>query len=250
MNKILEKLHKSDLPEREYNVNEKSRENSGKVKWFTEKKKIFRKEIKDTLYNKFLKEYIVLNKWWIKWKFRTYMLDWKVWIEWILEPKYEDIEPCSENYIWVREWEKRWLVDVNGNILIDPEFDRVLDNMYEMDDKRWFINENGEALEPKYDLIVWNNVMVWNKVWLVDRKTGRELIEPKYDDVRIVRWCSIAKVWIWKKCWLLSTIDWSVIKEIEYDVIIKDKKTKTLKCKKWHSVVDEVDYNIYEEKKD
>lgn len=237
-----------DLPYK-FDDSEESDSNIDTWNGFHEKRKQFKKEIKDTLYNKVLKENFELNKGWKKWKFRTYMLDWKVWIEWVLEPEYEDVEPCSENYIWVRKWEKRWLVDVNGKFLIDPEFDRVFENTYEMDDKRWFINENGEALECKYDLIVWDNVMVGNKMWLVDRKTGREIIEPKYNYIQVIRWYSLAKVWLGKKCWLLSTVDWSVIKEVEYDVISRKRKECKLLCMKWHNVVDEVDYSIYKDKK-
>ena len=179
----------------------------------------------DEIYNRdrvFRREFS-LKQWTKQWY--SFMKNWKVWIMWILEPKYEGVAPCSDKYIWVKMWKKRWLLDADGNVVIDPEFDAVDGNAFEIDGKRWFINENGEALEPKYDVVYWNYVFVGKKCWFVDRKTGREVIEPKYDDVICpLKWCSVAVPVLWKKYGLISTIDGSIIKEIEYDAMIKDYK--------------------------
>lgn len=208
------------------------------------------KNLRDDLYNKFLKDKFVLDIDWQKEEFKSYMLNWKVWIEWVLEPEYEELEPCSEKFIWMRDWKKRWLIDFNWNVVIEPKFNYVDKNTYEVGGKQWFINLEGEDLWAKYDFILWNYVVVGKKMWLVDRKNGKEIISPIYDDLHILSWCLIAKVRLWDKYWLFSTIDGSVIKNVEYDRIKKDRKTKMLLCMKWNNIVDKVNYDISSKRKD
>lgn len=208
------------------------------------------KSVGDELYNKIRWwEKLSLNKNWKVWKFHSYMLNWKVWIEWILPPIYEDVAECSDSYIWVRQWWKWWLINVDGEMIIDPEFDSVSWNLFEMDGKRWFINGKGKALEPKYSNSFLNYVRIGKKMWFVD-KNGNEIIEPKYDDIFFYKWCSLARVRLWDKYWLLSSTDWSVIKDVEYDRIYKDRKTKSIVLLKWNST-EKMDYSAYkDEKKD
>ena len=208
------------------------------------------KNLRDNLYNKILKDKFILDIDWQKGEFKSYMLNWKVWIEWVLEPEYEELEPCSEKFIWMRSWKKRWLIDLNWNVVIEPKFDYVDKNTYEVGGKQWFINPDGEDLWAKYDFILWNYVVVGKKMWLVDRKNGKEVISPVYDDLRVLSWCLIAKVRLWDKYWLFSTIDGSVIKNVEYDRIKKDRKTKMLLCMKWNNIIDKVNYDISYKKKD
>ena len=221
----------------------------------------------------------------------SYMKNWKVWIYWILKAEYENVAPCSDDYIRVMLWKKRWLVDTEGKMLIEPKFENVYKNTYEINNKRWIINNKWEALEAKYDKIhkdgrveiagkYWlinietgeeiikpkydkiyddGRVRVGSKMWLVDRKNGREIIEPKYDiifkdgrtllgmkewlvdikrgieilepkydDVLLFKWYSIVIPVLKNNYGLVSKIDWSVIKNIEFDAIRKDSKNGTL----------------------
>ena len=182
--------------------NPENQEAKDKRKRFKKKFKsgieIARKEIKEN-FDKLVDAYVDIQcgmvfrqkfslKQWTK-QWYSYIKNWKVWISWILEPKYENVAPCLDEYIWVRDWGKRWLLDADGNVLIDPEFDEVDGNTYKMDGKRWFINPNGEALEPKYDKIYedWL-VSIYDeygneKYGLVNRETGEEIVEPKYDKI-------------------------------------------------------------------
>ena len=105
-----------------------------------EKRKIFQDKVKSTIketgegikenfdkfanmyvdeqYNMILRRKFSLKQWTKQWY--SFMKNWKVWIVWILEPKYDELEPCSDNFIWMRSWKKRWLLDVDGNIVIEP----------------------------------------------------------------------------------------------------------------------------------
>ncbi len=93
--------------------------------------KPLRWELKDSLYNNFLRERIKIYEWWKKSKIFTYMQDWKIWIKWILEPKYDDI---YAPFWWysigiVRSGEKLWLISLrDGSIVREVEFDKIIED--------------------------------------------------------------------------------------------------------------------------
>lgn len=69
------------------------------------------------------------------------------------------------------------------------------------------------------------------KIWI------KWILEPQYDAIYLpFRWYSVAIVRLWEKFWLISAKDWSIFREIEYDNIIEDEKTKSLILLKWSDI--------------
>ena len=88
--------------------------------------------LRDEFYNRFLKIRFTLEINWKEGEFISYMKDWKVWIKWVLDPEYEELEPYSKKYVWMREWNTRRLMDLEGNVLHEPTFEDGDENMYKI----------------------------------------------------------------------------------------------------------------------
>ena len=200
----------------------------------------------DEQYNMRLRRKFSLKQWTKQWY--SFMKNWKVWIMWILEPKYDELEPCSDNFIWMRSWKKRWLLDADGNMVIEPKYDKIYEdgrvmlvNKYIKDGRErskriyWLVNrETGkEIIAPKYDEI-YKDGRVWldNKMWLVNRETWEEIIAPKYDEID----SDSTQVWKETKTWLIDKKTWTDIIECKYDDLLFFKG---------YSLVIPVDWNNY-----
>ena len=208
----------------------------------------------DEQYNMRLRRKFSLKQWTKQWY--SFMKNWKVWIMWILEPKYDELEPCSDNFIWMRSWKKRWLLDADGNMVIEPKYDKIYeDGRVMLDKKYWLVDmETGkEIIEPKYDKIYEDGrVMLVNKYikdgrerskriyWLVNRETGKEIIAPKYDEIY-----KDGRVWLDNKMWLVNRETWEEIIAPKYDEIDsdsnqvwKENKTWLIDKKTWKEIIE------------
>lgn len=91
----------------------------------------FKHEYRDALYNNVLRENVVTYEWWKKTRFHTYMEDGKIWIKWVLEPKYEALYLPFRRYsvAIVRLWDKFWLISArDGSIIREVEYDNIIEN--------------------------------------------------------------------------------------------------------------------------
>lgn len=91
----------------------------------------FKREYRDALYNNVLRENIVTYEWWKKTRSHTYMEDGKIWIKWVLEPKYEALYLPFRRYsvAIVRLWDKFWLISArDGSIIREVEYDNIIEN--------------------------------------------------------------------------------------------------------------------------
>lgn len=245
----LESLKNKCIEENPYHNNEKGNSKKEKVKEFKEKvkstiketgegiKKIFDKFADlyvDEQYNMRLRRKFSLKQWTKQWY--SFMKNWKVWIMWILEPKYEDVAPCSDNYIWVKIWEKRWLLDADGNIVIEPKYDKIYEdgrvtvkNEYRFSNYRCFLSH----------------------MWLIDIKTGREIIDPNKNEYSSIKypfkWYSVVIAEYSGKYGLISTIDWRIIKDFDYKSYRIDRKNKKLSLYKDRNNVEVFDCSPYKE---
>ena len=178
---------------------------------------------KDGQYNRVFGRRFSLE-WWTK-EGISYMKKWKVWIYGILKAEYENVAPCSDKYIWVMLWKKRWLVDADGNMLIEPKYDEIhKDGRVEMGGKYWLVNIETweEIIEPKYDKTHKDGrVEIGGKCWLVNMETWEEIIEPKYDKIY-----DDGLVEISGKYWIVNMETWEEIIKPKYDKIYDDGRMR------------------------
>ena len=83
------------------------------------------------MYNNVLRENVVTYEWWKKTRSHTYMDDGKIWIKWVLEPKYEALYLPFRKYsiAIVRLWDKFWLISArDGSIIREVEYDNIIEN--------------------------------------------------------------------------------------------------------------------------
>ena len=143
-----------------------------------------------------------------------------------LESKYEEFLAVSKEKIFVRLWKKRWLADVNGNLLIELKYDDV-------DVRKSKIWQGLVVKEGEKRGVVWID-------W-------RNIIKFNCDDIYLSKKYSVAIVRIWDKYWLVSTVDGSIIHDVEYKkwkyingkiILYKDEKEN------WRTVLDCKEYLV------
>lgn len=59
---------------------------------------------------------------------------------------------------------------------------------------------------------------------MIDKKTWKEIIECKYDDLLFFKGYSLVIPVDWNNYWLFSKIDWSVIKAVDFDAVRRNSK--------------------------
>lgn len=206
------------------------------------------------------------TKGWIT-EWRIYSIDWNRWMvadNWTIIPaNYVDMYQCSSDndgfdhafIVWkekLKTWEEKlWQISMEDGSI--TEYKKVEENEPE--------NEIIDGLKSEYRDHIYN-IMFSDKIsiyeWWKKRRVSTymskwkiwiEWMEAHYDDLYIpFKGYSIGIAKVWDKSWLISMRDGSTIREIEYNNIITDNKTKSLILVKWDDI-EEVYCDSYKESK-
>ena len=150
-----------------------------------------------------------------KWDKKKILRKGKYWIEWVCEPKYDEIILFGDKMFLVRDWKECWLMDLEWNIVDGLYFDwyRIFYDHFNYWEENWYIWACCWAYSS------WGK----NGFFSIDWKIG----ECKYDDYSYSWWYFFWKV-DWK--WEVLDMSWDVVWKVDnvkfgrWDRISKVKK--------------------------